>query len=156
MTVNPLNRHVSDDFADITIKRIHHDRADSNVKKIELNEKQFTEDSYNISIDFAKDWLDLSKYILGILSSVDEVNKQFRSLNIDYLTIDKNLFINDVSLLYEIKSFQHLVNSLSFSKKQRALIMENYINNKMQKVPSSKKFDIEQLKSIFEKLSGKQ
>lgn len=141
-------------FADISEKK-KAEKPQSSVKKLDLTQRKFADDSYNTSVEFAEDWLKLTSYVLGILNSVDLVNKKFREFDLEFTEIDKVAFSKDINLLYELKTFQHTVDALNFTKSQKALIMENYINSKMRPSTERKSLDIQKIQEVFEQLSGK-
>lgn len=141
-------------FADISEKK-KTEKPQSSVKKLELTQRKFADDSYNTSVDFAEDWLKLTSYVLGILNSVDLVNKKLREFDLEFTEIDKVSFAKDINLLFELKTFQHTVDALNFTKSQKALIMENYINSKMRPSTERKSLDIQKIQEAFEQLSGK-
>ena len=141
-------------FADISEKK-KVEKPQSSVKKLDLTQRKFADDSYNNAVDFAEDWLKLTSYVLGILNSVDLVNKKLREFDLEFTEIDKASFAKDINLLYELKTFQHTVDALNFTKSQKALIMENYINSKMRPSTERKSLDIQKLQEVFEQLSGK-
>lgn len=156
MTDSLQNRETEFDeaFADISEKK-KTEKPQSSVKKLDLTQRKFADDSYNTSVDFAEDWLKLTSYVLGILNSVDLVNKKFREFDLEFTEIDKVAFSKDINLLYELKTFQHTVDALNFTKSQKALIMENYINSKMRPNAERKSLDIQKIQEVFEQLSGK-
>lgn len=156
MTDSLQNRETEFDeaFADISEKK-NTEKPQSSVKKLDLTQRKFADDSYNTSVDFAEDWLKLTSYVLGILNSVDLVNKKFREFDLEFTEIDKVAFSKDINLLYELKTFQHTVDALNFTKSQKALIMENYINSKMRPNAERKSLDIQKIQEVFEQLSGK-
>lgn len=141
-------------FADISEKK-KIEKPQSSVKKLDLTQRKFADDSYNNAVDFAEDWLKLTSYVLGILNSVDLVNKKLREFDLEFTEIDKASFAKDINLLYELKTFQHTVDALNFTKSQKALIMENYINSKMRPSTERKSLDIQKIQEAFEQLSGK-
>lgn len=141
-------------FADISEKK-KVEKPQSSVKKLDLTQRKFADDSYNNAVDFAEDWLKLTSYVLGILNSVDLVNKKLREFDLEFTEIDKASFAKDINLLYELKTFQHTVDALNFTKSQKALIMENYINSKMRPSTERKSLDIQKIQEAFEQLSGK-
>lgn len=141
-------------FADISEKK-KTEKPQSSVKKLDLTQRKFADDSYNTSVDFAEDWLKLTSYVLGILNSVDLVNKKFREFDLEFTELDKVAFAKDINLLYELKTFQHTVDALNFTKSQKALIMENYINSKMRPSTERKSLDLQKIQEAFEQLSGK-
>ena len=141
-------------FADISEKK-KVEKPQSSVKKLDLTQRKFADDSYNNAVDFAEDWLKLTSYVLGILNSVDLVNKKLREFDLEFTEIDKASFAKDINLLYELKTFQHTVDALNFTKSQKALIMENYINSKMRPSTERKSLDLQKLQEVFEQLSGK-
>lgn len=141
-------------FADISEKK-KTEKPQSSVKKLDLTQRKFADDSYDTAVDFAEDWLKLTSYVLGILNSVDLVNKKLREFDLEFTEIDKAAFAKDTSLLYELKTFQHTVDALNFTKSQKALIMENYINAKMRPSTERKSLDIQKIQEAFEQLSGK-
>ena len=141
-------------FADIFEKK-KVEKPQSSVKKLDLTQRKFADDSYNNAVDFAEDWLKLTSYVLGILNSVDLVNKKLREFDLEFTEIDKASFAKDINLLYELKTFQHTVDALNFTKSQKALIMENYINSKMRPSTERKSLDIQKIQEAFEQLSGK-
>ena len=57
-------------FADISEKK-KVEKPQSSVKKLDLTQRKFADDSYNNAVDFAEDWLKLTSYVLGILNSVE-------------------------------------------------------------------------------------
>ena len=156
MTDSLQNRETEFDeaFADISEKK-KTEKPQSSVKKLDLTQRKFADDSYNNAVDFAEDWLKLTSYVLGILNSVDLVNKKFREFDLEFADIDKASFAKDINLLYELKTFQHTVDALNFTKSQKALIMENYINSKMRPSTERKSLDLQRLQEVFEQLSGK-
>ena len=141
-------------FADISEKK-KIEKPQSSVKKLDLTQRKFADDSYNNAVDFAEDWLKLTSYVLGILNSVDLVNKKLREFDLEFTEIDKASFAKDINLLHELKTFQHTVDALNFTKSQKALIMENYINSKMRPSTERKSLDIQKIQEAFEQLSGK-
>ena len=141
-------------FADISEKK-KVEKPQSSVKKLDLTQRKFADDSYNNAVDFAEDWLKLTSYALGILNSVDLVNKKLREFDLEFTEIDKASFAKDINLLYELKTFQHTVDALNFTKSQKALIMENYINSKMRPSTERKSLDLQKIQEVFEQLSGK-
>ena len=141
-------------FADISEKK-KPEKPQSSVKKLDLTQRKFADDSYNNAVDFAEDWLKLTSYVLGILNSVDLVNKKLREFDLEFTEIDKASFAKDINLLYELKTFQHTVDALNFTKSQKALIIENYINSKMRPSTERKSLDLQKLQEVFEQLSGK-
>ena len=141
-------------FADISEKK-KVEKPQSSVKKLDLTQRKFADDSYNNAVDFAEDWLKLTSYVLGILNSVDLVNKKLREFDLEFTEIDKASFAKDINLLYELKTFQHTVDALNFTKSQKALIMENYINSKMRPSTERKSLDLQKIQEVFEQLSGK-
>ena len=141
-------------FADISEKK-KQEKPQSSVKKLDLTQRKFADDSYDTAVDFAEDWLKLTSYVLGILNSVDLVNKKLREFDLEFTEIDKASFAKDINLLYELKTFQHTVDALNFTKSQKALIMENYINAKMRPSTERKSLDIQKIQEAFEQLSGK-
>ena len=156
MTDSLQNRETEFDeaFADISEKK-KTEKPQSSVKKLDLTQRKFADDSYNTSVEFAEDWLKLTSYVLGILNSVDLVNKKFREFDLEFTEIDKAAFSKDITLLYELKTFQHTVDALNFTKSQKALIMENYINAKMRPNAERKSLDMQKIQEVFEQLSGK-
>ena len=142
------------DFSEVSVPK--EKKQKSKVSDFNLKAGEFAELAFKDQIKFSKQWLRLLRWMIGVSNSFSDANTKISRVIENAPQMDANQIKNELQILFDIMQYKTIIDDLELSTNQKELLLTNYINKKTLPKQQHKDNSLEDIKAIFEKLSGKQ
>lgn len=139
------------DFSEVSVSK--EKKKKSKVSDFNLKASEFAELAFKDQVRFSKQWLKLLRWVIGVSNSFSDANTKISRVVENAPQMDANQIKFELQILFDIMQYKAIIDDLELSTNQKELLLTNYINKKT--LPKQPKDKLEDIKEIFEKLSGK-